>query len=221
MKVLRITAIWFAAAVVSLTAEMCIKPCPEPLPAGYSISSFQLNTLDEESISWVMEGRMDAGEPEDTSEYRKDFGVELVFDALPLETAAVRPAGSPFIQSAYALEECIKYIYHPADSIVSIRVFADKDFGESHPAGTDVAEFFMIREWNGYTPYPWLTTFEDYLKRPAPVFIWGSTAGFNLLCLFTATAIDAGEYGLRFVVGLSDGRELEQSVTTVLKHDVI
>ncbi len=207
-------------AILSLLAagliiESCCK-CEELPPSEYSFSSFEIHPMDNKAIMSAMEGYVGAGgADENPFVFRKDFGVAIEFIAYDVNMLAnCRHAGS-FFPSAYACE-CPGSILYPKDSIVSIQVFSDKDFDETHLAGADIAEFFQIREWDSHTSSPWLTSFESYFKRPAPVFYEG---GFYwwITCLLTATNLKSGEYEFHFVVRLSDKRTLEQSVKAVLQ----
>jgi len=215
MKIFKIIAIWVTLLVVSVAIESCFN-CPETFSFQYSLSSFEIHPIDKETIMSLMgNGRSDADS--NPLVFRKDFGVEIKFIA-DIKLANSGCAGSFFMQSAYAWS-CEPDYFYPKNSIVSIQVFSDKDFGEKYPAGSNIAEFFQIREWpGGYyeeTPFPWLTSFEEYFKRPAPVF--SSNFDYSIICLLTATTIEAGEYKFNFVIKLSDDRIIEQSITAVLQ----
>jgi hypothetical protein len=121
------------------------------------------------------------------------------------------------MQSAYACD-CEGDIYYPKDKVVSIQVFSDKDFDETHPAGSDIAEFFKIRELGNYVQNQWqltLVSFESYFEYPAQTF--SGNPHIEIPCVLTATTIEAGEYEFTFVFKLSDERTLEQSMKSVLE----
>ena len=141
---------------------------------------------------------------------RKDFGLWIAFYADPI-VAKRHPLNSLFIQSAYALD-CVGDICSVKDSIISIQVFSDKDFGETS-AGSDIAEFFRLLKWDEHSLSSKLISFEDYLGFPKPDF--GESRNFSIRCFLTNIAIEPGEYEFTFVVGLSDERTLTQSIKTV------
>jgi len=214
MKIIKVIAVLLSISIVSLIVQSCF--CTKYPPGKYSLLSFSVSPLDSERIIRVIGGTLYTGETEPYP-FRTDFGVRISFQYKIDSTIVTKhePVKSLFIQSAYALITCPGPIFYPIDSITSIQVFSDKDFGETHLAGADISEFFKIREWNGQTPFPWLTSFEDYLKRPATILDGSIFIYFR--CLITATDVEAGEHNFRFVVRLSDERVLEQSVKGVLE----
>ena len=221
MKFIRIIGILLILFVVSLTAERCFKcKCPKIKTVECSISSFSINQLDGEELKRIMAGSLPAGVVDNPLECRKDFGIEFVFETKNTVIANCKPVNSLFIQSAYACE-CEEYQYYAREGIISILVFSDKDFDETHPAGTDITEFFKIHEWDA-TQYPYLaklTSFESYFKypRPSPASVIYHDYWYRFYCVLMATDIEAGEYEFTFVVNLSDERTLEQSIKAVLQ----
>ena len=214
-KVFAVVTVWLILLILSVIVDSCIR-CPKTFSYQYSLSSFEIHPIGNEEIMSLM-GNGRSGADENPLVFRKDFGVQIEFKAdINMLANRVR-VNSFFIQSAYAWS-CEHDRFYPKNSIVSIKVFSNKDFSEIYPAGSNVAEFFQIREWSGnvneYGPFPWLTSFEDYFQRPAPEF-W-AFFDYKINCLITAINIEAGEYEFRFVVGLSDERVLEQTIKAVL-----
>ena len=202
-------------SIAGSIVESCLR-CPKYQPGEYSLSSFYTSPLSNKEIMSVIGGEQYAGET-NPYPFRTDFGVYIYFQCKTDSTieANYKPVNSLFIQSAYAFNCGDRPIFYPIDSIISIQVFSDKDFGETHLAGTDIAKFFKICEWNYATRVPSLTSFEDYLKRPAPILNGFYAIYFH--CLITATNVESGEHNFRFVVKLSDERILEQSIKGVLE----
>ena len=204
MKFFRMIGILF---VVSLTMDRCgmdCRECPDVESFKYTISSFSITPLNREQLLKIMNNIQQAG---NMIEFRKDFGVNFLFETEQI--ANRKPVHSLFIQSAYACK-CPAPMFYPKDSIVSIQIYSDKSFDETHPAGANIAEFFKIDEFSQ------LTSFEDYLKYTAPAFT--SLFPYSWFrCVLTATTIEEGEYEFTFVVGLSDDRILEQSIKTILE----
>ena len=210
MRTLKIITIVLILPIVGIIIEACCR-CEKPSPYAYSLSSFELYPMDSSAIL-SLKGNENANN--NPLVFRKDFGVGLKFNAMPETTAACKFSTPFFIQSAYACS-CVKGKGYPKDSVVSMQVFSDKDFGESHKVGSDISEFFQVREWSEHTSFPYLISFENYFKRPTPklqdyFYFW-------ITCLLTATTVEAGEYEFNFVATLSDGRVLEQSIHAVLK----
>ena len=196
MRIFRIIGILLFLLVVSLIMERCCK-CSNPKSIEYSILSFSFKQYDGLSVI-----------PEYV-ECRKDFGIWFIFETEKKVIANCKPVIFLIMQSAYAVCECIEDTYYPKDKIISIQVFSDKDFGETHPSGTDISEFFKIL----VGIHGGLISFESYFERPTDD--WRVLSDF--VCVITTTPIKAGEYEFTFVVSLSDGRTLEQSIKAVLK----
>jgi len=203
MKFIRIIGILFVLFVVSLITEKCVIDgfddyckCPKSESFEYSISSFSFKQYDGLAAlpSYV--------------ECRRDFGIWFVFETEKTVIANCKPLNSLFMQSAYACS-CINNAYYPKDRIISIQVFSDKDFGETHPSGTDIADFFNVL----MGIHGGIISFESFFEHPIPY--WSVLSDF--VCVLTATTIKAGEYEFTFVVNLSDERTLEQSIKTVLR----
>jgi hypothetical protein len=200
MRTFKVIAVLLTLFIVGFIIESCIK-CEKVFSFEYSLSSFELHPMDSEVIMWITD---------DLLVFRKDFGVEIEFKADINLLANCQHFSSFFIQSAYAWS-CAHDTYYPKDYIVSVQVFSNKDFDETHPAGSNVVEFFQIRGWGGGGFH----SFEEFLKYPAPEF--SNMSSFRFTCLTTATALEAGEYEFNFVVTLSDERVLEQSIKAVLE----
>jgi len=187
--------------IVGLTIETCNKEvlyecnCPES-KYECSILSFSVDQVNEDDLS-----RRPIPE---SLECRKDFALVFKFDVERTFIAKCKPVHSLFLQSAFACS-----CYSPSylkESIISIQVFSDKDFGETHPAGTDIAELFKILI--GGTK---LLSFEDFIELP------DITSYLRFACVLTETSIDEGEYEFTFVVNLADERSYEQSVKNIFK----
>ena len=205
MKFFRKIGVLLILFVVSLTIETCINcKCPKIKSFEYSISSFNIIQSDLIGINVP-------------PECRKDFAIWFVFETENTAIANCKPVNSLFMQSAYACD-CSGDMYYPKDKIVSIQVFSDKDFDETHPAGSDIAEFFKIRELGNYIQNQWqltLVSFESYFEYPPQTF--SGSPHIEIPCVLTATTIEAGEYEFIFVFKLSDERTLEQSMKSVLE----
>ena len=205
LKFFRMIGILLIFLVIGLTMERCCR-CPKTKSFEYSISSLSVEQLDHETLIWLMNKLQQAGNP---IEFRKDFGVVFLFETASTVIANSNSIHSFFIQSAYACD-CEAPTHYPKESITSIKVFSDKDFGETHPAGTNISDFFKIEDSRSQ-----LTSFENYLEYFPPSFDGGVSLWFR--CLVTATTIEAGEYDFTFVVELTDERIFEQSIKAVLE----
>ena len=198
MKILKKIGILLSLFVVGLTIETCSKEtfydcnCPES-KIECSVLSFSVDHVDEVTLSLLPE----------SLEYRKDFALVLDFDVERTFIAKCEPVHSLFMQSAFACS-----CYYPSylkESITSIRVFSDKDFGETHPAGTDIAELFKILISGTKS-----LSVEDFIEHQD---IMMNRSQF--ICVLTENTIDEGEYEFTFVVDLADERTFEQSVTSI------
>ena len=211
----KVIIVLLSLLIADLLVKSCSR-CPE-YQLEYSLSSFSAIPLNNEKIMKVIGGAQYAGE-NNPYPFRTDFGVSFLFQC-PKNIITIaeiyQPVQSLFIQSAYAWSCEPAPNYYPIDRIISIQIFSDKDFGQTHLAGTDIAELFTICEWNYVTRVLWLTSLEDYLKRSAPIL--HDSDSIRLDCLITAMDVEHGEHNFRFVVKLSDGRILEQSITGVLE----
>ncbi|MDR2962706.1 MAG: DUF5034 domain-containing protein [Bacteroidales bacterium] len=169
--------------------------------------------MDNTSINAMMGNGTDNADANPLT-FRKDFGVTIQFNTTILIPECAQ-SSSFFVQSAHACS-CNIGSFFPQDSVTAIRVVADKDFDDTHMAGSNVADFFQIREWNGNTKFPYLTSFEDYFSRSAPIYI-GTTPNYWIDCLLTATNLTAGTYNFTFTFVFSDGHEIEKSIQAILE----
>jgi len=203
----KIIGLWLILSAISLTANRCKHKCDDT-PIEYSILSFSLTELGKEHLQWI-------NEEIHPLECRTDFGVAVRFKSRYEKIVNYKPVNSFFIQSAYATSiDCPEVKYYLLDSIVSIRIFSDKDFGETHSAGTDIAEFFKIQYgiYGEEFDYWTLTPLESFYKSSTSL---QNHSMFN--CVIVPVAVEAGEYEFTFVVELSDERILTNSIKAVLK----
>jgi hypothetical protein len=213
MKTFKVIAVLLTFSIVSLIVESCIgEKCPKRESKKYSLSSFSIFSLDSETIIRDMDFIQTQSPEMNLHTFRKDFVIDIGFYSTVSMIAKYKPSKSLFIQSAYALS-CPPPIYYPVDSITSIQIFSDKNFDETHLAGTDIAEFFRILSWNGQS-YHFLS-FEDYLQRPAPILEGLEIFGFR--SFVTVTDVESGEHNFRIVVELSDERTLEQTIKKIFE----
>ncbi|MCL2073042.1 MAG: DUF5034 domain-containing protein [Marinilabiliaceae bacterium] len=217
MKILKVIVILLVLLIADLIVSSCIR-CPETFSFEYSFTSLVLHPIDNEEIMSIM--GCNVGDADANPHiFRKDFGITIEFKTSVTKLAQHKQVSSFIVQTAYALD-CEEDKYYAKENIVSIGVFSDKDFGETHPAGTNIADFFQIREYFGnideFGPFPWLVSFDDYFNRPQQEYDYVSF-NHSYTCLITATDVETGEYEFNFVVKLSDDRILEQSITAILK----
>jgi len=217
MKIFKGFFLLISFFVVILITESCFFRCDKVYSFEYSFSSFVIHPMYNEEIMLLM-GSDIGGADENPLEFRKDFGFHIEFIADITKVAKNKQTNNSLIQSAYAWS-CEDDTYYPKNYIVSIQVFSDKDFDETHPVGSDISKYFKIREWfgpgDGFNLFPWLTSFDDYFGIGG----YESKGGFNnkITCLITATTIETGDYNFNIVVRLSDDTFLEQSVQAILE----
>ena len=206
-------------------AESCII-CPEcnPVYMDYTISSLTLLNVDCYDQKRVNSFGEDENRPIDKIHY----GIKMVFNTRDIYAAICEPTNSLFIQSAYACD-CSPDEFYPQESIISINIFSDKNFGETHKAGTDISDLFGIMVWQEkeqVPPFPvewgWaLIPFADYLERIVPTWYLAidnhGNRFFDFTCLMVSPPSEAGEYEFTVVVILSDERILEQSIKAILE----
>jgi hypothetical protein len=72
---------------------------------------------------------------------RLNYGLNIQFDTK--ETVYAQFAFKGLISSAYACK-CGPDYYSPRDTLKSIRIFTLKDFDASHPAGSEISEYFKL-----------------------------------------------------------------------------
>ena len=206
MKIFRMIGLLLFLFIVSLTVGNCLpRKCRKTYKYEYSISSFSIRNFNRKELIWINYYIQQAGI---TIECRNDFGVDLVFETENTLIANCQPVNYLFMQSAHA--DCPFDMYYPKENIISIQIFSDRDFCETHPSGTNIVEFFKI--YDGAPLY--LISFEDYLKYPLPT---DGRFYLQFRCVLTTAAIEAGEYEFTFVVELSDERIFEQSIKSVLQ----
>jgi hypothetical protein len=208
MKISKIACVLLIFFISGLIAESCLD-CNEQT-FTCSISSLRLASLDEQKEYFEI--------AEDRPVSRDHYGIRIDFD-VETQIAECRRHGA-FMQSAHAMGQCRDY-YTYNDSIASIRIFSNRDFGDSFPAGADISEAFKVLRWKAtYNPTTQQigndTVFfpiANYLNR-LYISIESDISPFDCKLV---TLPDAGEYTFTVVAALSDGRELEQSIKVTLE----
>jgi len=195
---------------IPVMAEIAIACCDclETISKNYSHKSIVVQHLDN------------SGEkPEVTygSVPKHAYGVRVTFTR---EVVACRAKQTPtFFQSAYAFScDCPPELtIAPKDSIVSIHLFAEHDFDPSHPADSDVSDYFKVYFPDAFS----FTSIEDYLQ---PVINY---RGYSNLVLFDESQLEEELTLLlmtppentvnkfRIQITLSDGRIFEQTTEEI------
>lgn len=199
MKFSKIAYILLVFWLVGVVVEGC--GCPDPSHITCSVSSLKLAHLDDGN--WT-----------NNPVPRSHYGILIEFEMKHI--AKIQPSAS-LIRSAHAMEQC-RDVYIPKDTITSIQFFTELNFDASHPAGTDISDHFMAMKVNVDWPAG-TETYEDIsladaLKRWCDL---NRDGYIEPLSCVLVTPPDAGTYIFRVVVGLSDGRELEQSIKAILE----
>lgn len=205
MKFSKTACVLLIFLIAGLIAESCFDCHPSYFTC--SIASLKLVSVDDREEYLEIAGHRPVS--------RSHYGIRIYFD-MEKYIAECRRSRS-FIQSANAMEQCKDY-YSLKDSIASIRIFSDRNFDASHPSGADISDCFMIREHVVTSTVPLveslvLIPLTDYLKN----FVPNDYGDIGTITCMLATPPDTGEYTFTVIAHLSDGRELEQSIKTVLE----
>lgn len=72
---------------------------------------------------------------------RMNYGLQIQFDTK--ETVYLKFEFKGLIPSAYACK-CSPDFYSPRDTLKSIRIFTLRDFDASHPAGSELSDYFKL-----------------------------------------------------------------------------
>lgn len=136
------------------------------------------------------------------------FGIRVIVDRQEVQRMARR---SGLIQSAYAFScDCYDERYYiPADTLVSLEIITGNDFDATHPAGSDISEYFLGFDSHSYR------TAEEMLE----LSIWYNEDFEILEFIFLLMNEPDPELGSshQFTVRLSvsDGRVLEQETDPI------
>jgi hypothetical protein len=204
-KVISILLIFF----ISLLIESCKPDCGVHLEIKYNISTLELQNVKSSGICF------------ENQQITTDlYGVEMYFHLNKL-LAELQPQKSFFIQNVYAAK-CPENEYYPQDTIISIKIFSDQDFGEAYRAGADISDFFRMIEYSVQCSSV-LIPFAEYLERYyiypyTHYYIENVEFFFTLTCFLKIVPDEVrGEHNFTFVVKLSDQRELKHTITTILE----
>lgn len=198
MKVRKVFILLFLPLIAQVIFISC--HCPEPLIEYYSNKEFTLFNLDNSGY-----------EPKITtadSVPKEAFGVRLQLERE--KTAFYKPIQPVFFQSAYAFRrECPPPRILPRDSVLSLKVFTLNDFDASHPAGSDVSDYFKVFERNNFRPI------EPYLKAENTTLFSEEQLKEKLdLLLMTAPVLNKS-HQFKIEISLSDGRLIELFSTAI------
>lgn len=131
-----------ALAIVTQIVIACCS-CKQTTFGKYTHKSIDVVNLDT-SGSEIIVARSNAV-------FKNSYGIELLFHRSRI--ACAMPVGSLFISTSYAHScSCPPEVEILAqDSITQVHVITLRDFDESHPAGSDISDYFKIRPYgNSY-----------------------------------------------------------------------
>ena len=177
-----------------LIAEVLVSCCNclEPVIKHYTNKTLTINHLDNSGSAPVIAS---------SDTVRKSaYGIRM---NLVRETVVCNHnRTSLFISSAYAFKcdcEPPNQIL-PRDSITALHISTVNDFDATHPAGSDVTEYFYQYQKNNYRSIP------DYLSRQAEVVFDAAQDSLVVDFLLMQAPAAAGIYSFEIAVTLSDGR---------------
>lgn len=137
------------------------------------------------------------------------YGLRAVIQTEKL--ACIKTCPSLFIGSAYAFKcGCgPDYQYSPKDTIISIKVFTEKDFDDSHPAGAEISDYFKV-----FKPYLF-SDINHYLVNQENVFVGYKEIVVTFDLLLMTPPASGVQHQFRIEVGLTDGRVLTETAKEV------
>jgi len=178
-------------------------------PTKTSYESIELQQVGKDYLTEII------GTFENPRDFRDDFGFRIFFNMNSWFASAGQPSNSFFVQSAYACTPAPALLQ---DTVISIKIFSDKDMNKMYPAGSDITSFFRVayRYFNfpSHIPFYEPLSFFFYLNRTHQE---GGGELRMITCVMRTIDIDPGEYEFTVVVGLSDGRELKESIKAILE----
>lgn len=196
MKAKKVVFILLTGLVISII-DSCCGGCDIMDNFYYSISDFSAIHIDNSGKKPVEITTADK------TVLKEAYGIRLTFTSKQTD-ASLLPHVS-LIPSAYALscEPCDTW--HAKDSVISVHITTMNDFDDRHPAGSDVSEYFRVKENNSYL------TLDKYF---ATNYKFRSSHCVDCL-LMTAPAI-TGEHQFQTEARLSDGRTLTSLTTPIM-----
>ena len=188
------------ALITPLIFDMMIACKTEHSPGGYySTKSFSLNNLDN-SVSAPFITTSD-------SVLKRAYGIDM---HLIRDQVGFINNTHPFLsQSAYAYDPSVDIgLSFPVDSIVSIQIFTIYDFDSSHPASSEITDYFKV-----YQNYSF-TAVKDYFNSLNQLFPLSDLQLDIELLLMTAPTMNT-KHQFEIKITISDGRILEQETTPI------
>ncbi|AXY75667.1 DUF5034 domain-containing protein [Paraflavitalea soli] len=189
--------------LLPLLAEAVVSCCNclEPVIQHYTNKTISVSNLDNSAQAPIISLS--------NTVIKKAYGirVQLVREKL----ACLEKRQSLFISSAYAFDcRCPPaQEYRPKDSIVSVKIYTQQAFDNTHTAGSDLSVYFKV-----YKPH-YFTTIDDYVTKTPVVLFDSKELQPNIdFLLMTPPAMNV-EHKFKIQLILSDGRILEGETPTV------
>jgi hypothetical protein len=199
MKIKKILLILILPLMLELIVSCC--DCVAPTIYSYTNKSIDLKNLDNTGIEPIVS--------DSNSIAKAAYGIRLTIEKEQI--AKSEYMNFHLIQNSYATScECPPPIqYNPKDSILSIKIMCLSDFDNTHPANSNVSEYFKIYKNHSYT------TIQNFIKNSHFILYdkteFQTTIDFLLVQAPTINSIQK----FKIQLYLSDNRVLEKETTSI------
>lgn len=199
MNLRKVAVVFSIPFVVNLILSCC--NCLETSHIEYANCGLSLAVLDNSGRAPVVST---------SNEIDKDaFGIRVRVSRK--EGICLRKINPVLMASAFATScECPpELLFHPIDSIVSVKVITIHDFDTKHRANADISDLFNILSWSEFQSIDeYVGSLSNELYRREELEL-----SFHLLLMFPPENIGAHQFEVQ--ISLSDGRVLKELSETV------
>jgi hypothetical protein len=199
MKPIKILLLLLFPLIAELFVSCC--DCPEVTTEFYSNQFLEIDHLDNSgSVAIITNG---------PSVPKQAYGIQM---RLGLEKVACNPASrTHFISTSYAFQcDCPPPETIARDSVTTLEIFTTNDFDETHPANTDVSDYFKIFVGSTYA------SIDDIIPNLSRIYYYEleSVVTTELLLMTPPTLNES--HSFKVILTLSDGRTFEASSSPII-----
>lgn len=198
MKIRKIGVILLIAFTVRLSLSCC--DCPETNTFKYTFDSIQLFHLDNSGKKPVI---VNSG-----TIPKEAYGMQIEFSLGPMASGSIPDL--TLFNSACAYD-CFcppEFEYVAEDTISGMKIISLNDFDDTHPADSDISEYFKVHTGMVYR------TFQEYTDHPENIY-FDKPSREDIEILLMQPPTFTGQHQFRAEIELSDGTTLVATSTLI------
>lgn len=200
MRIRRVLILFTVTFIIQIVGSCCgCAGCEEALTNHYSFKSVAVTHLDNSGAKPIASSGP-------VLKYAYGVGVTIEREQLAMISDVPRYS---FFQSAYACD-CVGNEYIPKDTLSTFKIFTVNDFDDTHPAGSDVSDYYRISNLNAYTQL------DHYVDMYGFDTLYGPSqlqSTLEILLMTPPTLNTTHQFRIELV--LTDGRVMEQMTTPI------